>query len=500
MIADKDLVSIQQARILAENAFEGQKKLAAFTQERLDAIVGALAGEMAKHVSMLAKMSYEETDYGRWEDKLLKNQFVCDKVYEQLRDMRCVGVIHDDPAKRILHIGVPMGVIVALSPVTSPISTTIFKALLAIKSGNSIIFSPHPRAEGSIRTALDIMIAKAEECGLPQGCLAYLGTVSKSGTLELMNHPACSLILISEVPGMYKPAQSSGKPVIYGGTGNGPAFIERSANIRQAVRDIIQSKTFDNGIVSSAEHSIIVDACVAPEVKQTLQEYRAYFMTDEESTAFAEHFFYPDGRCKKTMVGQSAATLARRAGLAAPEDVALLVAERKYVSQSDPYSLGFLAPVLAYYVEDDWEHACEKCIELLLHERNAHTLVIHSGNEDVIMQFALKKPVGRLLVNTPAVFGGMGATTNLFPSMTLGSGSAGYGITSDNVSPMNLVYIRKVGYGVRTPELLSSGTDGNGQFHPDATRFGTHPDSRKLEAIYKVLTEAIEALDRHSGK
>lgn len=500
MIADKDLVSIQQARILAENAAEGQKKLAAFTQEKLDDIVSALAAEMSGHARMLAELSYEETDYGRWEDKLVKNRFVCRNVYEQLLDMQCVGVIHDDPTRRVLDIGVPVGVIVALPPVTSPVSTTIFKTLLAIKSGNAIIFSPHPRAEKSIRTALDIMIAKAESCGLPQGCLSYLGTVSKSGTLELMNHSACSLILISGVPGMYRPALASGKPIIYGGAGNGPAFIERSADIRQAVRDIIQSKTFDNGMASSAEHSIVVDASIASEVKRTLQEHGAYFMTDEESASFAEHFFHPDGRCKKNMVGQSAAVLAQRAGIPAPRDVSLLVAERKYVCETDPYSRGFFAPVLAYYVEDDWEHACEKCIELLLHERNAHSLVIHSGNEDVIMQFALKKPVGRLLVNTPAVFGGMGATTNLFPSLTLGSGSAGFGITSDNVSPMNLVYIRKVGYGVRMPDFLSCGADSAAQPGSENKQPNLGSDSRKLGALHKILTEAIEALDRPSGK
>jgi len=451
-IIDNDLLSIQESRILAENARDAQKKLATFPQEKLDIIVERMAEEINKHASELAKMSSDETDYGIWQDKYIKNRFVCGYLIDALKGMRCVGIINEDKKNKTMDVGVPVGVIIALCPATSPVSTTIYKALIAIKSGNAIIFSPHPRAKETICKALDILIQTAEENGLPEGALTYLHTVTHSGTLELMNHPVTSLIMNTGVPGLLKDAYNSGKPVIYGGAGNGPAFIERTADIKQAVRDIIASKTFDNGSVAAAEQSIVVDGCIADEVKRELLNNGAYFMTEEESQKLGSLLFLPDGSLDSEMVGKSAQELAKITGFYVSSNVVLLLSEQKYVFDTNPYSKEKLCPVLAYYIEDDWMHACEKCIELLLSERNGHTLVIHSKDEDVIRQFALKKPVGRVLVNTPATFGSMGATTNLFPAMTLGSGSAGEGITSDNVSPMNLIYIRKVGYGIRNTE------------------------------------------------
>jgi len=453
-IIDNDLLSIQEARILAENAREAQKKLAAFSQEKLDVIVERMAQEIDKHACELAKMSSDETDYGIWQDKYIKNRFVCEYLTAGLKGMRCVGIIKEDQKNKTMDVGVPMGVIIALCPATSPVSTTIYKALIAIKSGNAIIFSPHPRAKETIGKTLDILIRTAEENGLPEGALTYLHTVTQSGTMELMKHPVTSLIMNTGVPGMLKAAYNSGKPVIYGGAGNGPAFIERTADIKQAVKDIITSKTFDNGIVSAAEQSIVVDGYIANEVERELENNGAYFMTEEESQKLGALLFLPDGTLDSEMVGKSAQELAKKAGFYVSTNVVLLLSKQKYVFDTNPYSREKLCPVLAYYIEDDWMHACEKCIELLLSEGNGHTLVIHSRDEEVIRQFALKKPVGRVLVNTPATFGSMGATTNLFPAMTLGSGSAGEGITSDNVSPMNLIYVRKVGYGVRRPEEI----------------------------------------------
>lgn len=455
-IIDNDLLSIQESRILAENARDAQKVLATFSQEKLDEIVERMAAEAEKHAGELAKISSDETDYGRWQDKYLKNQFVCEYLRARLRGMRCVGIIREDTQKRTLDIGVPVGVILALCPATSPVSTTIYKALIAIKAGNAILFSPHPRAQRSISKVLDILIGAAEEAGLPPGAMAYSHTVTSRGTLELMNHPATSLIMNTGVPGMLKAAYHSGKPVIYGGPGNGPAFIERTADIRQAVKDIIASKTFDHGIVSAAEQSIVVDSSIAEDVKRELVSSGAYFMTEEESLKMGNLLFRFDGSLDPETVGKSAQILAKRAGFHIPGNVVLLISEQKFVFDTNPYSKEKLCPVLAYYIEDDWMHACEKCIELLLSEGVAHTLVIHSKDEAVIRQFALKKPVGRVLVNTPAAFGSMGATTNLFPAMTLGSGSAGEGITSDNVSPMNLIYVRKVGYGVRSAEEITN--------------------------------------------
>ncbi|BCS95526.1 aldehyde dehydrogenase [Desulfoluna limicola] len=493
-IIDNDLLSIQEARILAENAFEAQKRLATFSQEKLDEIVECVADAAQEHVQRFAVLSHEETDYGKWQDKCIKNTFVCGDVRNHLKGMRCVGIIGEDPQKRMMDIGVPVGVVVALCPATSPVSTTIYKTLIAIKSGNAVVFSPHPRARKTIGKVLDILINAAEAKGLPEGCLTYLHTVTSAGTKELMMHKGTSLIINTGVPSMLKLAYKAGKPVIYGGTGNGPAFIERTADIAQAVKDIIASKTFDNGIAPSAEQSIVVDGCIAQEVKRELKSNGAYFMTEEESQTFATLFFCPNGKLNPGMVGVSAKTLALRAGFSVPDDVTVLIAERKYVSDTDPYAKEMLCPVLAYYVEDDWMHACEKCIELLVTERNGHTLVIHSNDQDVICQFALKKPVGRLLVNTPATFGGLGATTNLFPSMTLGSGSAGDGITSDNVSPLNLIYVRKVGYGVRKIDAI--GTDIPHDEAPslvNATK-GAGDNELNMQSFQRLLDEAIKTI------
>ena len=495
-IIDNDLLSIQKARILAENAFEAQKKLAAFSQEKLDGIVDTVADALMPHVESLARMSHEETEYGCWEDKCIKNRFVCTHVRQSLGGMRCVGIIGEDRDRGLMDVGVPVGVIVALCPATSPVSTTIYKTLLAIKSGNALIFSPHPRALKTMARVLDIMVEAAQSCGLPEGALSYLDTVTRSGTLELMGHRATSLILNTGVPRFLHGAYAVGKPVIYGGMGNGPAFIERTADIGQAVKDILQSKTFDHGIVSSAEQSIVVESCIAGEVKRTLQQNGAYFMSEEESGRFAALFFCPDGRPNPRMVGLSAKTLAQRAGFAVPHDVRVLVSERRYVSETDPYSREMCCPVLAFYVEDDWLHACEKCIELLLTERNGHTLVIHSRDEAVIRQFALKKPVGRMLVNTPATFGGMGLTTHLFPAMTLGSGSAGEGITSDNVSPMNLIYIRKVGYGVRSGEAAREALCKKEEGFPERARTREDRSVKNIDTLHRILKEAIQVLDR----
>lgn len=456
-IIDNDLLSVQEARILAENAREAQKRLQTFSQSRLDVIVEHMAQEAAKYTKELAMMSADETDYGNWQDKLLKNRFVTEYLPRHLREMKCVGIIHRDEERQLLDIGVPLGVIVSLCPATSPVSTTIYNALIAIKSGNAVVFSPHPRAERTSARVLDILIEAAAEVGLPEGALSYLHTVTKAGTRELMQHEATSLIMVTGVPGMFDEAKHSGKPVIYGGAGNGPAFIEKTADLEQAVCDIIASKTFDNGVVSAAEQSVVVDGCVEPEVRALFEKHGAYFMNDDEAIRLGELFFFKDGTPNPEPIGKTALELARWAKIEVPLDTTVLIAKQRYVSMSNPYSREKLCPVLSYYIEDDWMNACEKCIELLLTERKGHTLVIHSRDENVIEQFALKKPVARILVNTPAAYGGMGMTTNLFPAMTLGSGTIGQGITTDNVSPLNLVYVRKVGVGVRRVEDLGFG-------------------------------------------
>ena len=448
-IIDTDLISIQEARILAENAGRVRRPMSEMPQEKLDRIAGAMLNAVLPHAVELAELAYNETEMGVEKDKLFQIRFVCEKLYKEMNNMRCVGVISMDEEKRMMDVGAPIGPIAAFCPVTNPVATTVYNAAIAAKSGNPIIFSPHPRARKSMTRTLEILAEAAAAAGMPEGGFSWLSRATMGGSLELMNHNAISLIIVTGVPGIIPAAKTSGKPVIVGGLGDGPAFIEKTANVKKAVRDVIASKTFDFGVVSAAEQSVVVDRPIESQVRMEFESQGAYFMKPSESEDLGKLFYDRKGKVVRELVGVSAQTLARKAGFVVPPSVRVLISEQKYVTEDNPYSKEKLCPVLAYFVEDDWRDACEKCIELLLSEHKGHTLVIHSNDGEVIMQFALKKPVARILVNTPAVFGSMGLTTNLFPAMTLGSALTGEGITSDNVSPMNLVYIRKVGYGVR---------------------------------------------------
>lgn len=488
---DYDLLSIQEARVLAENAYEAQRELAAYPQSKLNEIVEAMAKAVSPYCKELAMMSAEETDYGNWQDKLVKNRFATEYLPKQLENMECVGIIADDKHQKIMTIGVPMGVIVNICPATSPVSSTINIALIAIKSGNAVVFSPHPRAKNSIAKVLDIMTHAAYEAGLPECAISYLETVTSSGVCELMKHKNTSLIINAGLPKMLKVAYEAGKPVIYGGNGNGPVFVEKTANIEKAAKDIISSKTFDYGVISGAEQSIVVDKVVARKLQNALEANGAYFMNEEEADKLGSLFYHRDGSINAEMVGKSAVELSKKAGFNVPNITKVLVSPQKYVTNNNPYSKEKLCPVLAYYIEDDWQNACEKCIELLLSERKGHTLVIHSGDEEVIKQFALKKPVGRMLVNTPGTFGSIGITTNLFPAIMLGSGSAGEGITADNVSPLNLIYIRKVGYGVRNVEDLNL-REQNG--------LNSAPSEQLNQDNLQMLQQIFEELIKHIKK
>lgn len=483
-LIDQDLLSIQEARILAERGQEAQKQLASFSQEQLDYIVEQMAAAVAQHAEEFAHASQEETAYGRWEDKLAKNRFVCTALPQQLRGMRCVGMIAEDSVQKTADVGVPVGVIVALPPATSPVSVTISNALVALKAGNAVLFSPHPRAKQTIGRVLDCMIAAAEAAGLPEGALAYLHTVTAAGTKELLYHKGTALIINTAVPAMLEACNASGKPVIYGGNGHGPAFIERTADIGQAVADIMLSKTFDYGIGAAAEQAVVVDGPVADAVREEFVRRGGHFLSHAEALQLGNRLF-PKGQLDAELVGQSAEVLAARAGLQVPAGTKLLLVEQSHVLLDAGYRKELLCPVLAWYVEDDWRHACEKCIELLLTEGTGHTLVIHSRDEAVIRQFALQKPVGRILVNTPAALGSIGITTNLFPALTLGSGSAGKGITADNISPRNLIYIRKVGYGVQ------NGTDALNRLTGAAASTVTERTTEEftLEQLVRLLLE-----------
>ncbi|WP_299014885.1 acetaldehyde dehydrogenase (acetylating) [uncultured Photobacterium sp.] len=454
MMLDKDLQSIQAARELVKKAKQAQAQFALFSQEQVDRIVAYIAAEAASHAEELAKKAHEETGFGRWQDKVLKNIFASTKVHEHIRSIKTVGVITDDQVNKVMDVGVPLGVITALVPSTNPTSTIFYKTLIALKAGNAIIFSPHPNAKLCSQKAIEVVKRAALEAGAPEGIVDGVSLLTMQATETLMKSEDVSLILATGGEGMVRAAYASGTPTISGGPGNGPAFIERSADIAQAVKDIITSKTFDNGVICASEQSIIAERCIYEQVHQELTKQGAYFMNEQESAQLAGCLLRPNGMINPDFVGQSAQAVAEKAGFSVHAHTTVLISPQTTVSHNNPYSREKLCPVLGLYIEQDWHAACDRVVELLTNEGMGHTLVIHTQNPEIVRQFALEKPVFRMLVNTPAALGGIGATTNLTPALTLGCGALGGGSSSDNVGPMNLLNVRKVGYGVCAIEEL----------------------------------------------
>ncbi|MGD8189838.1 acetaldehyde dehydrogenase (acetylating) [Brevibacillus ginsengisoli] len=453
-IVDKDLASIQEVRCLIAKAKEAQKQLAAMSQEQIDRIVKAIADEGFAERERLAKMACTETGFGRWEDKIIKNTFASKYVYESIKDLKTVGILKEDKENKLLEIAVPVGVIAGLIPSTNPTSTAIYKAMISIKAGNAIIFSPHPNALNCILETVKRISEAAKRAGCPDGAIACLTLPTLQGTNELMKHKDVNLILATGGTPMVKAAYSSGTPAIGVGPGNGPAFIERSADIPLAVKRILDSKTFDNGTICASEQSVVTEACIKDAVISEFKKQGAYFLTKEESDRLAAFIMRPNGSMNPQIVGKSVEQIAKLAKLDVPAGARVLIAEENRVGHEFPYSREKLAPILAFYTEENWEAACERCIAILNNEGAGHTLIIHSQNEEIIREFGLKKPVSRILVNTPGALGGIGATTGLVPALTLGCGSVGGSSTSDNIGPMNLLNIRRLVYGMKELEDL----------------------------------------------
>lgn len=447
---DRDLMSRQEVRDLIRKSKEAQKIYATFSQEKIDSIINSMVKGIKVYNEKLAKMAVEETGFGNWQDKVLKNRFASEYLYEYIKDMKTIGELKNENG--VLEIGVPLGVIAGLIPSTNPTSTTIYKTLISLKAGNGIVISPHPNAKDCIIETANLLKEIAEKAGVPEGLIGVVKTITMDATEELMKHEDTALILATGGEAMVKAAYSSGNPAIGVGPGNGPAFIEKSANIKLAVKRILDSKTFDNGVICASEQSIIVEKVIKEKVKEELIAQGGYFLNSEESKKLANFILRSNGTMNPQIVGKSALRLAQMAGINIPCNTKVLISEECEVSKRNPYSREKLAPILAFYVENSWEEACERSIEILNVEGKGHTMVIHSEDNQIIREFALKKPVSRLLVNTPGALGGIGGTTNLAPALTLGCGAVGGSSTSDNITPLNLINIRRVAWGVRELE------------------------------------------------
>ena len=447
MELDKDLQARQQARDLAKMAEDAQKALAGMSQQQLDNIVRGVANAFAASAAELAELAVQETGFGNVSDKILKNEFASKRVLSAIENMTCVGVLNEDAREKLWEIGVPVGVIAAIVPSTNPTSTVCYKAMIALKSGNTIVFSPHPKAIACTMRAAQIVATAAEAAGAPKGSVGCLSIPSMAGCRELMEAPQVRLILATGGPAMVKAAYSSGKPAIGVGAGNGPVYIHHSADIRKALSCILRSKTFDYGTVCASEQSIIVEAPMEQQVKQTASQMGFYFMDKDEAGKLAKLLFKPNGTLNPEIVGKPATALAQKAGFSVPPSTQVLVAREQEAGPTRPYSMEKLCPVLAFFVMPDEDSVLEKAIEVLIHEGSGHTFAMHAEDHAVIRKFALQIPVSRFLVNTPAALGGIGATTGLFPALTLGCGAVGGSSSSNNISPLDLINLRRVAWG-----------------------------------------------------
>ncbi len=446
MELDKDLMARQEARTLAKASKEAQAQLAQFPQEKLDAVVEAVAKAFSAQAPALAELAVAETGFGNVEDKIQKNRFASDTVAAAVRDMKTVGVLTEDPREKLWQVGVPVGVIAAIVPSTNPTSTVCYKAMIALKSGNTIVFSPHPKASACTLQAAKIVAEAAQKAGAPKGSVACLSIPSMAGCKELMEAQEVRLILATGGPAMVRAAYSSGKPAIGVGAGNGPAYIHRSADVARAMDCIARSKTFDNGTVCASEQSIVVEKELEQTVRQEGARQGFYFMSAQEAGRLAKLLFKPNGTLNPEVVGKPADRLAAMAEFSVPAGTRVLVAREQEAGPTRPYSMEKLCPVLAFFVMDSEEAVLQKAIEVLTHEGSGHTFAIHATDEDVIRRFALQIPVSRFLVNTPAALGGIGATTGLFPALTLGCGAVGGSSSSNNISPLDLIDIRRVAW------------------------------------------------------
>jgi len=431
---------------LIDKSLKAQEKFLTMNQEQIDNIVKAMAlAGLDKHMH-LAKSAVEETGRGVYEDKITKNMFATEYIYHSIKYEKTVGVIEDNPYQNYQKIAEPVGIIMGITPVTNPTSTTMFKALISIKTRNPIIFGFHPSAQNCSREAAKILLEAAVKSGAPKDCIQWIELPSMEKTNALMNHPDVALILATGGSGMVRAAYSCGKPALGVGPGNVPCFIEKSADIDQAVTDLILSKSFDNGMICASEQSVIIEEPIFDQVKKKMIANGCYFLNKEETAKLTAGAMNID-KCavNPVIVGQSAVKIAHMSGIEVPEGTKILVAELEGVGKNYPLSAEKLSPVLACYKVKNADQGIERSAEIVAFDGMGHSSVIHSRNEEIILKFSDRLQTGRIIVNSPSSHGAIGDiyNTNL-PSLTLGCGSYGRNSTASNVTAVNLINIKRV--------------------------------------------------------
>ena len=447
MSADKDLISVQQARDLVEAAHRAQAEVARFDQAKIDRICDAMAKAALHESPRTAALAVEETGYGIPEDKQVKNQFSAEIVWNYFKNLRTVGVVSE--TKDVVEIASPRGVVAGIVPSTNPTSTAIFKILIAIKSRNAIVLSPHPSAARCINETVKGMREAGVKEGLPADAIGCMTTATIEGTEALMKHKMTAVILATGGIGLVRAAYSSGKPAFGVGPGNVPVFIERSADVAKAVQDILTGKCFDNGTICASEQAIVVDAPIEMAVREQLKLQGGHFINQSEADQLAKVVATPQRSLNPAIVGKSVEKIAAMAGISVPAGTRCIMTDVGGVGRDFPLSMEKLSPILAFYVEDGLERGAARCNEVLHYGGMGHTAGIHTRSREAAIRYGAEMPASRITVNTPTTHGAIGFSTALPPSMTLGCGSWGGNVTSDNVSPLHLMDIKRVAFETR---------------------------------------------------
>ena len=441
---DKDLISQQEARDAVEAAYLTGSEVAGFDQTKIDRICEAMSQAGLREAARLGQMAHEETGFGRAQDKQEKNRFAAEDVWNAFRNAKTVSVVKD--GGDIVEIASPRGVVAAVIPSTNPTSTTIYKIIISIKSRNTIVLSPHPSAARSIAETARILREAAVKEGLPHNAIQCLTTSALEGTETLMKHKKTAVILATGGIGLVRAAYSSGKPAFGVGPGNVPVFIERTADIHKAVSDILTSTCFDNGTICASEQSVVCDAPIANSVREEFTKQGGHFLNQNEAEAVGKILLTPQRTLNAGIVGRSAEYIANLAGISVPKGTRCLIADCGGVGRDFPWSIEKLSPTLAFFVVDGIEQGANRCEEILHFGGMGHTAGMHTKSREAAIQYGKQMPASRIIINSPTTHGAIGLSTGLSPSMTLGCGSWGGNVTSDNISPIHLMDIKRVAF------------------------------------------------------
>ena len=447
MSVDKDLVSVQQARDLVEAAHRAQTQVAEFDQAKIDRICEAMARAALADAARLGAMAVEETGYGVPADKQEKNRFAAEDVWNYFCGLRTKGIVSE--TKDVVEIASPRGVVAGIIPSTNPTSTAIFKILIAIKSRNTVVLSPHPSAARCINETARVMRDAGIKEGLPADAIGCMTTATIEGTETLMKHKQTAVILATGGIGLVRAAYSSGKPAFGVGPGNVPVCVERTADVPKAVQDILTGKCFDNGTICASEQAVVCDAPIEQAVREQFKLQGAHFLSASEADQLARVVATPQRSLNPAIVGKSVEVIAKMAGITVPPGTRCLLADVAGVGRDHPLSMEKLSPILAFYVVDGLEKCAQRSKEVLGYGGMGHTAGIHTRSREAAVKFGAEMPASRITVNTPTTHGAIGFSTALPPSMTLGCGSWGGNVTSDNVSPLHLMDIKRVAFETR---------------------------------------------------